>query len=1074
MKILQLKFQNLNALYGSWSIDFTHSEYVSDGIFALVGPTGAGKSTILDAICLALYGATPRLGKITSSNEIMSRQSGECYAEVVFEAQNKKYRCFWGQHRAHKKHDGNLSEAKHEISDADTGHIIESKKNKVLTFVEQVTGLDFERFTRSILLAQGDFDSFLKADQEQKSKMLEQITGTEIYSEISKQAFERKRDEQKKLEILQAETKMISVLDAEQEQVLKQELKHQQQAEIELVKKQQETKKAITWLKTIGDLKIDMSNLAEEAASLQMEIEAFQPERIKLNQAEIAAQLDGAYMTLTAIRKQLQNDQNALNAEEKALPKLELDAKQQAEILKYAEQQVVLAKEALKNAAPLIQKTRLLDQDLHRQKAIISENKEILQKEQAIIDANKQASAEQQKQRAKIQQSLEEITDYLNQNKQDEWLISNFSAIEAQVSNLQIKQQEITQKEADYQKANDDLKQAQGKLSKAIEQSQGCNQIFEKAVKDHQQGKDRLNGLLKDRLLREYRAEKEALLNEAKLLAQIKNLEDLRAKLEDGKACPLCGSKEHPFAQGNTPELDENEQKIKELTTLITAAENQENIIEKLKHMEATSRENFIQSQHQEAIAKNDTIVAEKSLTGLQANLEESRVNLAQLTQDVLRKLQPFGFSEIPDIDMLKKRKDMWQEQLKNKAEIEKQVISMDSEIQRLGAVIETRNHNASEKKNHLDALKKEYDAKKNERKTLYGDKNADDEEAQLQKNIINAENKKNDANAQYAQQQQKLNTAKTQITSLNERINQKKQELTVAESDFSTALIDANFLDEQQFLAARLPYEQKDALSNRAKYLDKKQIQLTTRQEDNNNRLKTELAKNVTAEALEKLEPEFETAEETLKQLQDTISDLKYQLKDNETAKKQIKDKQATVEKQQQEYERWDRLYRLIGSSDGKKYRNFAQGLTFKLMVTHANRQLQKMTDRYLLIQGDQQPLELNVIDAYQAGEIRSIKNLSGGESFIVSLALALGLSEMASKRAQIDSLFLDEGFGTLDEESLENALETLSSLQQNGKLIGIISHVAALKERIHTQITITPISGGKSIISGPGCNKE
>ena len=139
--------------------------------------------------------------------------------------------------------------------------------------------------------------------------------------------------------------------------------------------------------------------------------------------------------------------------------------------------------------------------------------------------------------------------------------------------------------------------------------------------------------------------------------------------------------------------------------------------------------------------------------------------------------------------------------------------------------------------------------------------------------------------------------------------------------------------------------------------------------------------------------------------------------------------------------------------------------------MIQHANLQLQKMTDRYLLQRDQDQPLDLNVIDNYQAGEVRSTKNLSGGESFIVSLALALGLSRMASHNVRVDSLFLDEGFGTLDEEALDTALETLGSLQQEGKLIGVISHVAALKERIATQINVSPLAGGRSTISGPGC---
>ncbi|KES15647.1 hypothetical protein GASC598B02_006600 [Gilliamella apicola SCGC AB-598-B02] len=141
--------------------------------------------------------------------------------------------------------------------------------------------------------------------------------------------------------------------------------------------------------------------------------------------------------------------------------------------------------------------------------------------------------------------------------------------------------------------------------------------------------------------------------------------------------------------------------------------------------------------------------------------------------------------------------------------------------------------------------------------------------------------------------------------------------------------------------------------------------------------------------------------------------------------------------------------------------------------MVSHANQQLVKMTDRYLLIQSKEQTLELSVIDNYQAGEIRSTKNLSGGESFIVSLALALGLSKMSSQKVQVDSLFLDEGFGTLDEDALETALSALAGLQQEGKLIGVISHVSTLKERINTQINVRSLNNGKSQLNGVGCSQ-
>jgi exonuclease SbcC len=1080
MKILELRFQNLNSLYGEWLIDFADPEYVSNGIFALTGPTGAGKSTVLDAICLALYGATPRLGKITkSSNEIMSRQTGECYAEVLFESQAGRFRCHWEQRRARKKAEGNLQDQEHQISDEITGKPIETKKSLVVGVIEEKTGMDFDRFTRSILLAQGGFDTFLKADAEQKSKILEQITGTEIYSEISRRVHERQRNEREKLNLLNAETSGIVILEPEQEIEIQQELGAKQKQETDLAGKSTEAGKAITWLTSIEGLKKEISSLIEEAVKIQHNIEVFKPERNKLERATKAASIDGPHAMLTALRKQQSDDQASLKVEEVALPELKISANSQAEALKTVETLTLKVKEELKVAAPLIQKIRSLDQKIAEQAKAVSELAESCTKEGAKIETDKQVRLKEQEKRIEAAKTLETVDEYLKEHSQDEWLISGLAGIEEQFGNLLTRQKEITYKETDLKNADTSLVKAAKKLDDTTKQCVIRKQELKDVAESLQQGKDALGELLGDKLLREYRTEKETLLREMAYLRKIEELEDHRGKLEDGKPCPLCGSKEHPFAEGNVPVPDEIEQKIEALTKLITKADDQEALIKKLEVAEAVARKNLNDSEKLETNADNNKKAAAKALAELKDGLEKLRADFLERKQAVSKKLQPLGIAEIPEskvsllLESLKSRLKEWQKQINKKSEIEKQIANIDSEIKRLDAVIETQSRAFTEKREGLKRLKQEHADAVDERKKLYGVKKPDDEEGRLNKAIADAEGNEKTARNLNTELQQKLSTAKSHIETLKNRIGQREPELQRAETDFSLVLTSVGFVDEKQFLEAKLTPEQRDVLSAKAKDLDEGQTDLKARQKDRETRLSNEIAKNVTKKNLDELEPQFKEYEESLKELRDVIAGLKHKLAQNTAAKKRIKEKQAAIDAQKKECHRWEKLHGLIGSADGKKYRNFAQGLTFELMASHANRQLEKMTDRYLLIRDEQQPLELNVVDNYQAGEIRSTKNLSGGESFIVSLTLALGLSKMASRKVRVDSLFLDEGFGTLDEEALETALETLSGLQQDGKLIGVISHVSAMKERISTQISVMPVSGGKSTIAGPGCRK-
>ena len=260
-------------------------------------------------------------------------------------------------------------------------------------------------------------------------------------------------------------------------------------------------------------------------------------------------------------------------------------------------------------------------------------------------------------------------------------------------------------------------------------------------------------------------------------------------------------------------------------------------------------------------------------------------------------------------------------------------------------------------------------------------------------------------------------------------------------------------------------------ALQEKKQELDKLQSQLQTEVSVLKGQLTTYEARKTREVTLVELEAQITEKQGAYDTLVKLIATDTLELDRNDKERARQGQALRDIEQFEKTVRQWQNLRELIGSADGKKFRNFAQGITFDVVIKHANEQLQRMSDRYLLIRSQKEVLGLEVIDNYQAGEIRSTKNLSGGESFIVSLALALGLSSIASEKVSVDSLFLDEGFGTLDEEALEMAIETLSQLRENGKLIGVISHVQALKDRIGTQIEVVVQNGGNSSLRGPGC---
>ena len=1077
MKILGLRFKNLNSLYGEWTIDFTSPEYISDGIFVLTGPTGSGKSTILDAISLALYGTTPRLGKISqSSNEVMSRNTGECYAELIFESQAGKFRCHWSQHRARKDPTRNLIDSKQEISDIRTGQVLGSKKTDVSVIIEEKTGMDFKRFTRSILLAQGEFDTFLKASPEDKSMILEQITGTEIYTEISKKVHEKRRNEKNQLEILQAQVSGIHPLSEEEEEKTKHDLKIKKESKTKRQNELEEFKTAIQWRNKINEIQDKIQNLSKENKVLDIEIESFKPKEGKLESAQKATKLKGDYSKLCEIRKQQNRDQSVIKTKKKECDDKTKEESQGKNELEASENKIIECKKEQTSLIPKTRETRLLDQQIYERKRSIDHLQADYKNFDQKITKNKKEAKQKKEEINNVQKKIEDIQNYLQTNTQDELLIQQLPVIKEQFKSILPMEKDIFKKTNSVKKNKKELNDT---LENISDNDKLLNSYKDKRKQVTQQielEKNQLNDLLKDQSLNDYRKEKDQLWQQMISLKKITDLKSERSNLKDGQPCPLCGSKDHPYVnKSSLPDKDETEKKIDQFAQLIKKAEDHEI---KIKEYEKSKEQylseyNSIEKKKIQYMTQKENY--ENELRKLQQEMSDQNENFEKLKEEISNKLKPFDIQEASkeNIDLLEDRCKKWQEQKQCEEKIKEQKTNLEVNLNSLEAIIRNDNPLLVGKKEEIINLKKEYKGQIIKRQDLFADKDPDKEEERLNEVVLKAEEDKENIQKKYNEIQKNLYSIKDHIKLLDDQILQRSSQLQALEVTFKDCLKSSGFINEQNFKECLLSDEEQSQLTDKMNQLNDKKTSITARKNEQEKALAEEMNKKTTHLTIEDLKLSQTKLNEDLETITNDIAALEYKFKDNEQSKKRFKERKILIKKQKKEYSRWEKLGDLIASSDGKKYRNFAQGLTFNLMISHANKQLKKITDRYLLIHDNKKPLELNVVDNYQAGEIRPIKNLSGGESFIVSLALALGLSKMASHKVRVDSLFLDEGFGTLDEDTLETAMEALASLQQDGKLIGVISHISTLKERISTQIHITPTSGGRSLIKGPGVQK-
>ena len=1214
MRILQVRFKNLNSLFGEWCIDLTHPVYGADGIFAITGPTGAGKTTLLDAICLSLYGETPRLRSISkSSNEIMSRQAGECFAEVTFETDQGRYRCHWTQHRARRKPGGELQLVKHEISNLNSGQVLETKLTETRKQVQQLTGMAFEQFTRSVLLAQGGFAAFLLAKADERSPLLEQITGTDIYSTLSQKVHQRWSLEKDSLRQIQMKLDGVVLLSEDEEQALQAEQTTLQARTKTLTECCHNTQAKLDWQRKMTELEQQQTDLEQQWQDFLAQAQAQASQLQQLQRANKALPLSAAYrelqqqhreqekdkIALAALREQIEPQQEILAQAQKAESDAELVLKeaqgaQQREkpILKQVRELDREIESLRKNQRELHAQSETLQQQFSKQQDQVSRHAKTLTEQEKDLAASQAYLTEHACDENLLEQlsglehsfdtwtSLAQQFDKLHQASQDTQKVlieaqQNSAERDHEVRQWRQRIQHSEQIEQDLRKQIEatlegrqtrvwrtELDTLQTRLQNVLDASklrhsiqteqQGINVLTDRLVALEQQQQTLSRQIQSLSVERDrQQQELEQLQEKILLLKRIRDLEQERAHLVDGQPCVLCGALEHPYAHGNIPPLDPAETESKVLKSRLSELNQQLETVRhqaaecgsEVKHAEqdkadrraqlasdraliteicntlGLSVESELQAEQlriQEAIQKVIERLAQlEQLEGqaqiLREQMSDQRAHLAeaenqylavqQLTERTRQQQQHLSesseriqhqqqqlchrlstelaeyqldFSDVASVRReLQQRRDRWRNQQNLSRDLANCINASRADIQAQTALINKLQDDTQSLQDKQADLERQVHKRTQDRAALYADKNPDLEEQRLDAQLAQAQQVLQQARQVHQQAQHEIDISQRDQTRLLAAIEQREEHLLKHQNDFSQGLRAQGFQNEADYGAALLDEAQRQALEQQADTLQGRRAELATRRQDIAKLLETERTKALSEQSIEFLQTELAEHSQALQQAQQRLGAVQERLTLNACQQTRQQERLQQFKVQQREYERWDRLYQLIGSADGKKYRNFAQGLTFEVMVAQANRQLLKMTDRYVLIRDQAKPLELNVIDQYQGGEIRSTKNLSGGESFIVSMALALGLAQMASRNVRVDSLFLDEGFGTLDEDALDTALNALASLRQEGKLIGVISHVAALKERIATQIQLIPESGGRSRLQGPGCTR-
>jgi exonuclease SbcC len=1213
MQICRILLKNLHSLRSQVEIDLRTPPLANCGLFLIAGDTGAGKTTILDAITLALYG---KIHRNDDESEALSYGADEAMAECEFESKGRRFLAQWSIRRKKSKTEAVALSVERTVAEWDETQqqfIIQAarKVTEVNRFIEEVTGLDFNRFTRSVLLAQGDFAAFLRAAPRERSDLLERITGTEIYSELSKAAQVRYREEERLLQDLAKERESLKILGKEELSELKSRRKNLEKSIVNLKQTLEKTQNSLRHLQAVSLKQMQVMEAESLVARLLKERTLLQPELDRLDAHRRASPLQ----TTLVLRDEKAAEALKIKEDHE---KLEVLAKETASVeglLKTNFDALKSALEIKKNQQPeallLFDQTAALDLVIAGLSSALEKAQEELTIYRTDSEKKQQTVTRLSARKEELETALHSLTSWLEANKNGASLAAEMQVINVRrqaLRNLFLDKRKAENEALVFTKNREETREKQSRLSEQLKQetlelerlkSQFTREAPEKFALDRadllekmsrdieelagqtkhfqqladfdgeyrqllaelSKVEEQLQSLRSEQLmiekdlltaLEEVEATAETLAFKQEIFRQqslILNYENDRANLEDGAPCPLCGATNHPYREHVfKPFLNEakaemqaagerhrlasasqrqwllkhqdvslkihqldggasglvsqllsriavQEQKIagllSEMIIMETEQMNGDWLSSKKEQLEARLDALRERREHLTALHKQLDL-KEKQVMKLHAEHRESEFAVLQAQEtwqhneriikdlcekfreteaELNRLLEKYGYRF-----NMEEANGMFQalESLERQYAANSQAFSQQQkEMELLAQSLEQERRLSLElewKCNELTESvllqKVELAAKKEERFALFGEKIPVEERARWFGEIEKLEKEVLDSDTRYRVSKEELVRIQEAVSNQHNLLKTSQKALESLESSLLESCQSAGFSNPDALRQALLSTQEAQTIAAKDDSLRHKENEANRQLSLIGKELEA-LLQLPTIEATEaELSDKIAALDHQIEEDTQALGGLRQQLEDNEKRKAESEILAEKIKQQRQIYLRWAALNDLIGSHDGKKFRVFAQGLTLQKLVQLANTHLRNLFGRYYIRKRPGDDLELDIVDTYQADNVRSMQTLSGGESFLVSLALALGLSELAGKETSIRSLFIDEGFGALDETALDVAISALENLQASGKTIGLISHVKEMKERIATQIRVIKKGGGQSMV--------